>query len=126
MTYRTLLVHIDESPLSDARVDFAFDLARKYDAHLIGLYAVCEDLRQLPFNREDSLLRSTKRSASARTKRLPWQRSAPGGAPSGVYRRGPRSMSRRSTRVMPISWYSAGTIRANRARMPRGTSWKMS
>ena len=55
MTYRTLLVHIDESPRSDARVDFAFDLARKYDAHLIGLYAVCEDLRQLPFNREDSL-----------------------------------------------------------------------
>jgi nucleotide-binding universal stress UspA family protein len=55
MTYRTLLVHIDESPPSDARVDFAFDLARKYDAHLIGLYAVCEVLRQLPFNREDSL-----------------------------------------------------------------------
>jgi hypothetical protein len=121
MTYRTLLVHIDESPRSDARVDFAFDLARKYDAHLIGLYAVCEDLRQLPFNREDSL-----RLAQYEAQHEAQRQRAPGGAPSGVYRRGPRSMSRRSTRVMPICWYSAGTIRANRARMPRGTSWKTS
>jgi nucleotide-binding universal stress UspA family protein len=55
MTYKTLLVHIDDSRRSDARVEFALDLARKYDAHLIGLYVVCQDLLRPLFKRDESL-----------------------------------------------------------------------
>jgi nucleotide-binding universal stress UspA family protein len=55
MTYKTLLVHIDDSRQSDARVDFALDLARKYDAGLIGLYVVCQDLFRPLVKRDDSL-----------------------------------------------------------------------
>jgi nucleotide-binding universal stress UspA family protein len=56
MTYKTLLVHIDDSRRSDARVEFALDLARKFDAHLIGLYVVCQDLFR-PLLRKDESLR---------------------------------------------------------------------
>jgi nucleotide-binding universal stress UspA family protein len=55
MTYKTLLVHIDDSRLSEARVNFAFDLARKFDAHVVGLYMVCQDLFRPLFNRDESL-----------------------------------------------------------------------
>jgi nucleotide-binding universal stress UspA family protein len=44
MTCKTLLVHLDDSPHSAARTGFALDLARRYDAHLIGLYVVCQEL----------------------------------------------------------------------------------
>jgi len=44
MSYRTLLVHLDDSAHSDARVEFALELAERYDAHLIGLYVVCQDM----------------------------------------------------------------------------------
>lgn len=37
MNYRTLLVHLDESPRCDARIDLAARLAREQGAHLIGL-----------------------------------------------------------------------------------------
>lgn len=46
MICKTLLVHLDDSPHSAARTEFAFDLARRYDAHLIGLYVVCQELTQ--------------------------------------------------------------------------------
>src|ERR1700758_5286915 len=55
MTYKTLLVHIDDSRQSDTRVDFALALALKYDAHLIGLYVVCQDLLRPLFKSDDSL-----------------------------------------------------------------------
>ncbi|HXZ09372.1 MAG TPA: universal stress protein [Paraburkholderia sp.] len=44
MTYRTSLVHLDDSAHSDARIEFALELAERYDAHLIGLYVVCQDM----------------------------------------------------------------------------------
>jgi nucleotide-binding universal stress UspA family protein len=46
VTYRTLLVHIDDTRQSNARVSFAIDLAKQYDAHLIGLYVVRPDLAE--------------------------------------------------------------------------------
>jgi nucleotide-binding universal stress UspA family protein len=55
MTYKTFLVHIDDSRQCDARVDFALGLARKYDATLIGLYVVCQDLFRPLVKRDDSL-----------------------------------------------------------------------
>lgn len=55
MTYKTLLVHIDDSRASDARVDFALDLAGRFDAHLIGLYVVCQDLFRPLVKRDESL-----------------------------------------------------------------------
>src|ERR1700741_1190855 len=59
MTYKTLLVHIDDSRKSDERVSFAFELALKYDACLIGLYVVCQDLLRPLLKRDDSLLPAT-------------------------------------------------------------------
>lgn len=44
MSYKTLLVHIDDSRHSAARIALSLDLAKRWDAHLIGLYAVCTDL----------------------------------------------------------------------------------
>lgn len=44
MSYKTLLVHLDDSAHSEARTVFACDLALKYGAHLIGLYVVSQDI----------------------------------------------------------------------------------
>lgn len=55
MTYKTILVHIDDSRHSHARVDFAIDLALKHNAHLIGCYVVCQDLFRPLLKRDDSL-----------------------------------------------------------------------
>ncbi|ACD19932.1 universal stress protein [Paraburkholderia phytofirmans] len=46
MTCKTLLVHLDDSTHSAARTQFALDLARRHEAHLIGLYVVCRELTQ--------------------------------------------------------------------------------
>jgi nucleotide-binding universal stress UspA family protein len=37
MTYKTILIHLDESPTMDARIDLAAQLAITHEAHLIGL-----------------------------------------------------------------------------------------
>jgi nucleotide-binding universal stress UspA family protein len=39
MTYKTLLVHLDHRPRSDARLELALGLAERFDAHLVGLFA---------------------------------------------------------------------------------------
>ncbi|MDA1118758.1 MAG: universal stress protein [Proteobacteria bacterium] len=39
MTYKTILVHLDNRPRCAERVNLAFGLAARFDAHLIGLYA---------------------------------------------------------------------------------------
>ncbi|KVD02482.1 universal stress protein UspA [Burkholderia ubonensis] len=44
MSYKTLLVHLDDSERCAARVKLALDLAERWNAHLIGLYIVCQDL----------------------------------------------------------------------------------
>ncbi|KAE8759184.1 universal stress protein [Paraburkholderia madseniana] len=49
MTCKTLLVHLDDSTHSAARTEFALELAGRHDAHLIGLYVVCQDLTQPMF-----------------------------------------------------------------------------
>ena len=37
MNYRTILVHLDESPRCGARIELAAGLAREHGAHLLGL-----------------------------------------------------------------------------------------
>ena len=40
MTYKTILVHVDNGKYCPARVDMAVRLARRFDAHLVGLHAL--------------------------------------------------------------------------------------
>ena len=40
MTYKTLLVHVDNGKHCPARLDMAIRLARRFDAHLVGLHAM--------------------------------------------------------------------------------------
>jgi nucleotide-binding universal stress UspA family protein len=65
MSYKTILVHIDDSQRSDARVEFAVDFALKHDAHLIGLYLVCQDLLRPLFRRDESLNLAVNEAQSA-------------------------------------------------------------
>ncbi|MEI6002709.1 universal stress protein, partial [Paraburkholderia bengalensis] len=44
MSYKTLLVHLDDSRRCEARVALSLELAQRWDAHLIGLYVVCQDM----------------------------------------------------------------------------------
>ncbi|MEM5436617.1 universal stress protein [Paraburkholderia diazotrophica] len=55
MNYKTLLVHIDDSRRSSARVEIALELAQRWDAHLIGLYVVCQDIFRPVFSEDESL-----------------------------------------------------------------------
>ncbi|HEY9530151.1 MAG TPA: universal stress protein, partial [Burkholderiales bacterium] len=40
MTYKTLLVHLDETPRRKERLQLACTLAARFDAHLVGLFAL--------------------------------------------------------------------------------------
>ena len=40
MTYKTILVHVDNGKYCPARVDMAVRIARRFDAHLVGLHAL--------------------------------------------------------------------------------------
>lgn len=40
MTYRTVLVHVDIGKYCPARLDMAIQMARRFDAHLVGLHAL--------------------------------------------------------------------------------------
>lgn len=40
MSYKTILVHLDTGKGIDSRLDIAFSLAQKFDAHLVGLHAL--------------------------------------------------------------------------------------
>lgn len=40
MTYKTVLVHVDNGKYCPARLDMAVRLARRFDAHLVGLHAL--------------------------------------------------------------------------------------
>lgn len=55
MSYKTLLVHIDDSKRCEARIAFAADLAVKYGAHLVGLYVVCQDVLRPLLSGDESL-----------------------------------------------------------------------
>jgi len=39
MSYKTILVHLDSRQSSTGRLPFAFGLAARFEAHLVGLYA---------------------------------------------------------------------------------------
>ncbi|RQR34182.1 MULTISPECIES: universal stress protein [unclassified Burkholderia] len=56
MSYKTLLVHLDDSERCKTRVDLALELAGRWNAHLIGLYVVCQDLFE-PLRRPDEPLK---------------------------------------------------------------------
>lgn len=56
MSYKTLLVHLDDSERCNTRVELALDLASRWNAHLIGLYVVCQDLLE-PLHRRDEPLK---------------------------------------------------------------------
>ncbi|WP_233837797.1 universal stress protein [Paraburkholderia sp. ZP32-5] len=58
MSYKTLLVHLDDSDRCQTRLALALDLARRWDAHLIGLYLVCEDSARPLFSVDDELISS--------------------------------------------------------------------
>lgn len=55
MSYKTLLVHLDDSERCNARLQLALDLARRWNAHLIGLYVVCQDLLEPLWRRDEPL-----------------------------------------------------------------------
>ena len=40
MAYKTILVHLDAGKGVESRLDIAFALAQKFDAHLVGLFAL--------------------------------------------------------------------------------------
>src|SRR5262245_22520110 len=42
MTYKTILVHLDVGARTGARLDLACQLARRFDAHLVGVHALTE------------------------------------------------------------------------------------
>ena len=66
MSYKTIVVHVDDSRCSDARVEFAVDFALKHDARLIGLSVVCQDfLRPLFFDTGESLNLAVNEAQSA-------------------------------------------------------------
>lgn len=49
MSYKTILVHLDPTPRCSARVDVAIELARRFDAHLVGLAATGDAQAALAF-----------------------------------------------------------------------------
>ena len=70
MSYKTLLVHIDDSRRSDTRLALSLELAQRWDAHLIGLYVVCQDIFRpvLRHDRTLSLLQLETQEAERRDK----------------------------------------------------------
>lgn len=46
--YKTLLVHLGDDARSDERLELGFTLARRFDAHLVALYAL--DAARIPFH----------------------------------------------------------------------------
>ncbi|SAK94008.1 universal stress protein [Caballeronia ptereochthonis] len=55
MNWKSILVHLDNSRRCDARTRLAFDIASRFDAHVIGLYLVCQDLLHHVFDPSDRL-----------------------------------------------------------------------
>ncbi|MBB5461071.1 universal stress protein [Paraburkholderia sp. Cpub6] len=69
MSYRTLLVHIDDSRRCDTRVAIALDLAQRCDAHLIGLYVMSQDLARPLFGTDDEFVAQLATQAEVRLQR---------------------------------------------------------
>jgi nucleotide-binding universal stress UspA family protein len=69
MSYRTLLVHLDDSRRCDTRVAIALDLAQRWDAHLIGLYVVDQDLARPLLGTDDDFVAQLAAQADIRQQR---------------------------------------------------------
>jgi nucleotide-binding universal stress UspA family protein len=74
MTYKTVLVHLDTSVRAHPRLETALQLARRFDAHVIGLFALYEpDVRSFTvmagiagFYEQHSAMRREQRAAMER------------------------------------------------------------
>jgi len=53
MDYKTILVHLDRGARRSERLELALTLAERYDAHLVGLFAVSE-IRMPSYVRTDT------------------------------------------------------------------------
>lgn len=84
MSYKTLLVHLDDSSHSDTRMHVALDLARRWDAHLIGLYVVCQDLFEPLLRRDESLLLGENEAQHAARKQAAQDRFLAAGERAGL------------------------------------------
>ena len=108
MNCKTLLVHLDDGTHSAARTEFALELAGRHDAHLIGLYVVCQDLTQPMFLHGERALVATREAqhdANLKTRRRAFWRRAngPGAAWNGGRRAGRRWKQRSCTHATPTS-----------------------
>jgi nucleotide-binding universal stress UspA family protein len=68
MSYKTLLVHLDDSQRCETRVALALELAERWDAHVIGLYVVGDIGRPL-FGDEDAFVARLEALADERRRR---------------------------------------------------------
>ncbi len=82
MSYKTILVHLDAGKSIDSRLDIAFALAQKFDAHLVGLYALSvsplpgwalaeagETIEKMQAKARDALAQAGRKSWDAAVKR---------------------------------------------------------
>ncbi|KAK45581.1 universal stress protein UspA [Caballeronia jiangsuensis] len=60
MNWKTILVHLDNSRRCETRTRLALDIARRFDAHVVGLYLVCQDLAHHVFDPAEPLLRRAR------------------------------------------------------------------
>lgn len=67
MSYRDILVHLDNSPRCAARVELAISLAREHKAHLTGLYVVAHRLYELQGEEKAAPARELFLSQTARS-----------------------------------------------------------
>ncbi len=93
MTYKTLLVHVDNGPRAATRLGIALDLARAWNAHLVGLHAISvprmptyaaveggESMREFQQKAADDLAAKAKAeferaTAGARDQSIEWRES---------------------------------------------------
>lgn len=61
MDWKTILVHLDNSHRCKIRTRLALDIARRFDAHVVGLYLVCQDLAHHPFDPKEPLLQRARK-----------------------------------------------------------------
>jgi nucleotide-binding universal stress UspA family protein len=61
MNWKTILVHLDNSRRCETRTRLALDIARRFDAHVVGLYLVCQDLAHRLFDPEEPVLQRARK-----------------------------------------------------------------
>ncbi|MEZ2354636.1 universal stress protein [Caballeronia sp. RCC_10] len=87
MTYKTVLVHLDTSVRAHPRLETALQLARRFDAHVVGLFALYEpDVRSFTvmagaagYYEEQAAMRREQRGAIERLFHAELKRAGVGG-----------------------------------------------